>query len=204
MRNIDQSGQVSVLVLLDLRSAFDTVDHNILLDALQKRFGVKGSALDWYRSYLCDRTQTFQVRSDKSTTFVVDCSVRQGSVLGPLKFVVYTEDLPAVIEQHHVDHDLYADETQLSDHPSISSVAESIANIENCVSDVNKRCASKRLQLNPTKSEIIWFGTITSLRRLQGLYLGLHVGNNIIKPVDVVRDLGVLLVLQVDNDKTHQ
>ena len=58
---------------------------------------------------------------------------------------------------------------------------------------VKKWCASKRLQLNPTKSEIIWFGTTTSLRRLQGLDLGLHVGNNIIKPVDVVRDLGVLL-----------
>ena len=98
VRNIDQSGQVSVLDLLDLSSAFDSVDHNILLDALEKRFGVTGSALDWYRSYLCDRTQTFRVRSDKSTTFVVDCSVPQGSVLGPLKFVVYTEDLPAVIE----------------------------------------------------------------------------------------------------------
>ena len=85
------------------------------------------------------------------------------------------------------------DDTQLSDHPSISSVAESIANIENCVSDVNKGCASKRLQLNPTKSEIIWFETTTSLRHLQELDLGLHVGNNIIKPVDVVRDLGVLL-----------
>ena len=101
MRKIDQSGQLSVLVLLDLSSAFDTVDNNIFLDARHKRFGVTGSALDWYRSYLCNRTQTLQVRSDKSTTFVVDCSVPQGSVLGPLKFVVYTENLPAVIEQHH-------------------------------------------------------------------------------------------------------
>ena len=87
----------------------------------------------------------------------LECYLQNGAVIQmPEFFVVYTEDLPAVIKQHHVDHDLYTDDSQLSDHPSISSVAESIANIENCVSDVNKWCA-EHLQLNPTKSEIIWF-----------------------------------------------
>ena len=69
--------------------------------------------------------------------------------------MAYTEDLPAVVEQHHVDHDLYADDTQVSDYPSITCVSDAVANIENFITGINKWCASKRLQLNPTKSEII-------------------------------------------------
>ena len=174
-RKVDKSGKVSVLVFLDLSSAFDTVNHKILLTVLEQRFDVTGLALDWYRSYLSDRTQTFG--SDSSIAFVVDSSVPQGSVLGPLKIVAYTDDLPAVVEQHHVDHDLYADDAQLSDHQSIVCVSDAFANIENCITNINKRCASKRLQG----------------RRLEGLDLGLHVGADIIRPVDVVRDLGVFL-----------
>ena len=78
------------------------MDHAILLEVLEKRFGIGGIALKWYRSYLSDRTQTFQVRSQNSKTFVVCCSVPQGSVLRALKFVVYTEDLPAVIDRYAI------------------------------------------------------------------------------------------------------
>ena len=60
MRNVDKSGKVSVLVLLDLSSAFDTVDHNSLLAVLEQCFGVTGLALDWYRSYLSDRLKVFK------------------------------------------------------------------------------------------------------------------------------------------------
>ena len=134
---------------------------------LEQRFGVIGLALDWYWSYMSDRTQTFQVGSDNSIAFVIDWSVPQGSVLGPLTFVAYTEDLPAVIKQHHGDHDLYADDTQRSDHSSIACVSDAVANIANCITSINKWCTSKRLQFNLTKSELIWFGTTTSLRRLR-------------------------------------
>ena len=113
VRNVDKSGKVSVLVLLDISSAIDIFHHKILLAVLERRFGVTGLVLDWYRSYFSDRTQTFQVGSDSSIAFVNDCSVPQGSVLGPHKCVAYTEDLLAVVEQHHVDHDLYTNDTQL-------------------------------------------------------------------------------------------
>ena len=155
VHNVDQNGKVSVLVLLDLSSAFDTVDHIIFLDILEQRFGVTSLALDWYLSYLCVRTQIFQVVSDRSIAFVVDCSVPQGLVLGPLKFVVYTEDVPAVNEQHRVDHDLYANDTQPQIiPPSHASPAQSRTSR---TASINKSCASKRLQRNPMKSEIIWF-----------------------------------------------
>ena len=75
----------------------------LLLEALEKRFGIPGMALTWYRSYLTERNQTFQVGRERPTTFVVSCSVPQSSVLGPLKFIAYTEVLPAVIEKRSVD-----------------------------------------------------------------------------------------------------
>ena len=89
VRNVDRGGHVSVLVLLDLSSAFDTVDYLIHLEVLAKRFGVTGIALDWFRSYFDGRTQKFYVGAQQSATFVVHCSVLQGSVLGALKFICY-------------------------------------------------------------------------------------------------------------------
>ena len=97
VRNVDRGGHVSVLVLLDRRSTFDTVDHAILLEVLAKYFGVARIALDWFRSYLDGRTQTLYVTAQQSATFVVHCSVPKGSVLGALKFICYTKDLPAMI-----------------------------------------------------------------------------------------------------------
>ena len=77
LRNMDRGGHASVLVLLDLSSAFDTVDHAILLEVLEKRFGVTGIVLKWYCSYVDGRSQTFQVGSQLSATFVVHYGVPQ-------------------------------------------------------------------------------------------------------------------------------
>ena len=74
VRNVDRGGHISALVLLDLISAFDTVDHTILRDVLEKRIGIGGMALKSYRSYLSDRMQTFQVGSQDSKNV---CRLRQ-------------------------------------------------------------------------------------------------------------------------------
>ena len=76
---VDQ-GNVGALALLDLSSAFDTVDHRLLLAILQKRFAVKDSALAWFQSYLADRTQTVHLQAQVSNTIHIDCGVPQGSV----------------------------------------------------------------------------------------------------------------------------
>ena len=100
---------------------------------IEKYFGVTGIALKWYCSYVDGRTQTFQVGSQLFTTFVVHCSIPQGC---PLKFVTYTEDLPAEIQRFAIDHYLYADDTQLSDEPPITSITASMLNMEHCVDAV--------------------------------------------------------------------
>ena len=85
VRTID-SGKLCALVLLDLSAAFDTVDHPIMLQVLHDRFCVEDAALKWFESYLSDRTQTYRVKDQQSRPRTVDCSVPQGSVLGPQKF----------------------------------------------------------------------------------------------------------------------
>jgi len=112
VRSID-NGQVSLLVLLDLSAAFDTVDHQILLSVLSDRFAVANNALAWFTSYLTDRTQQFMYAGSCTSSFTVDCSVPQGSVLGPLKFVAYTEGIVQLADEHDTLSHLYADDTQL-------------------------------------------------------------------------------------------
>ena len=166
---MEQNDRVSVPVFLDLSVAFDTVDHALLLVAPEKRFGIHGMSLTWYRTYMTEHTQTFQVGRDRSTTFVVRCNVPQGSVLSPLKFLLYREDLPAVIEKRSIDPYQYADDVQLNVHLQINDVNAALQNMETCVGDVQNWCTSKRLQLNSSKTEVIfWFGTNNSLKKLSG------------------------------------
>jgi len=103
VRAIDEQ-RITGLVLLDLSAAFDTVDHCTLLSVLEKRFGVCDATLAWFRSYLSDRTQTFQLP--------LHYSVPQGSAAGPVEFIAYTEEVSDVFNRHQVQYHLYADDKQ--------------------------------------------------------------------------------------------
>src|SRR5664279_3656978 len=103
VRAIDD-GKVSLLVLLDLSAAFDTVNHDILFRVLENRFSLSGVALEWFKSYLADRTQTFQVGSVTSGPYHVTSGVPQGSVLGPQEFIAYTEDIAGLFETKKTEY----------------------------------------------------------------------------------------------------
>jgi len=104
------SGLVSALCLLDLTAAFDTVDHDLLLLRLERQFGFHGAVLQWFRSYLSDRS--FRVVLGTSSSFLVHllCFVPQGSVLGPRMFILYMTDLADLVAKHQVNFHSFADD----------------------------------------------------------------------------------------------
>ena len=187
------SDQVSALVLLDLSAAFDTVDHGTLLDVLSLRFGITGSVLEWFKSYLTGRTQILTTSADISAVVPLICSVPQGSAVGSLLFIAFTGDIEKTIEVYYVKHDLYADDTQLLSHMCIAEIQYRRAAIENCVLAIQDWCASRCLQLNPAKTEIIWFGSRSNLAKLQKDDLCLKLASIIVNPSETVWDVGVLL-----------
>ena len=85
---------VTLLALFDASSAFDMVDHNILLHRLEISFGLSGPPLLWFRSYLTDRTQMVILGDSRTSWVPVKCGVPQGSVLGPLLYIMFTADIP--------------------------------------------------------------------------------------------------------------
>ena len=95
------SGKVSLLTLLDLSAAFDTIDHSILLTRLEYTFGIHNTALAWFKSYLYDRFQTVSVNNMQFDPVKLSCGVPQGSVLGPVLFTLYATRLASIINRHN-------------------------------------------------------------------------------------------------------
>jgi len=187
-------GDTAILVLLDLSAAFDTVDHEILLKRLRVTFGVNSVALSWFRSYLAGRKQRVRCGGKCSSIIDLACGVPQGSVLGPILFIIYTADLAALVQEHDLSLHQYADDSQIygSSRPEATSTLSS--DITQCIDTISSWMRSNRLQLNAGKTEVMW---CSSQRRISQLPSSpLVVAGAYVQPVRVVRDLGVF----IDND----
>lgn len=146
---------ISALTMLVLPSAFDTVDHNTVMDVLNKRFAVTDSALAWFKSYLVGRTWTVTVKSTRSVLVQADWRVPQDSVLGPKSFTSYNEEVSEVLEKHGLLHHAFADDIQAHMNTSRAEARKVSPRIERCLTEVLDFCGSRLLQLNPAKSELL-------------------------------------------------
>ena len=158
MQSLDDN-KVILLVLLDLNAAFDTIDHGIVIDRLKTRFGINGAALQWFKTYLKDRSTRVMINNIMSQQHILNYSVPQGSIVGPQGFIMYTHPVGDIIRAHNICFHTYADDTQLfcDFNPKIPGDCErALGVLTSCVSEINTWMCQNMLQLN---QEIIYCRT---------------------------------------------
>ena len=157
------SGRIGALMLLDLSAAFDTIDHSVLLDILYRRFGITGKALGWFSAFLSDGHQTVHFGGTASDDTTLLFGVPQGSVVGPKVFSQYAEDVADIFRQHNIHHNLFADDMQGHSSSLLKDAVTVTTQLSSCAKNICDWCEAKRLQLNASKTELLWFGTASRL-----------------------------------------
>jgi len=147
--------------------------------------------VDSFQSYLSEWTQTFTAADSHSSPIAVNCSVPQVSVLGPIQFVSYTEDVADLFNRHSVNFHLFVDDKQLYTRATPGHEAIARQKLSACI-DLVAWCASRRLKLNASKTELIWFGSRTTLSKI-ATDRSVTVGSMDVQSTDIVSNLGVLL-----------
>ena len=159
-------GQVTLLALFDVSSAFDSVDHSILLQRLSTSFGLVDQPLEWLRSFLTDRSNCVVLGSSRSLWVPAPLGVPQGSVLGPLLYLLYTADVCSLLTSQGLLHQLFADDVQAYIHTHSADAVATVSQMCLTMDVLSSWMASNRLLLNPSKTQLIWLG---SRRQLQGI-----------------------------------
>lgn len=155
MISLDTDGNSVILVLLDLLAAFDTVNHDLLMSRLERRCGITGTVVNWFKSYLCSLTQFVSTNQSHSTKRDLLVGVPPDSILGPLLYLLYTAPISDVIASHHLNYHLYADDTQLYLAFETDDVNLAVNRVVNCVSEISCWMEQNDLKLNPEKTDIL-------------------------------------------------
>ena len=152
-QELDNS-HVSINIYLDLSKAFDTLDHNILLYKLNC-YGIRGPALNLFKSYLSNRQQYVEFRNYRSPYAPISIGVPQGSILGPLLFIIYVNDITAASDIFNCT--MYADDTTLSTSINCSENYNNCDLINSELSKINEWLIVNKLSLNTSKTKYMLF-----------------------------------------------
>ena len=189
---IDNNKLVGV-ILVDFKKAFDLVDHQILLSKLEF-YGIKHETLLWFNTYLSQRQQQVSANNSRSSFKSVTCGVPQGSILGPLLFLLFINDIPLYTKNVYTD--LYADDTTLYDIQSSQDTIE--LNLQSALQQLNIWCKGNGMLLNSAKTKVMLITTNQKRQRLTTDKLKLLYNNESLQMVCSDKILGVL----VDNNLT--
>ena len=159
-------GNITVAVFVDLQKAFDTVNHSILLYTLQK-YGITDSNLAWCKNYLSNRDQCTLANGIVSPSAKITCGVPQGSVLGPLFFILYVNDMCYALGSIGVQ--LYADDTVLYLSGNSPKKLQDVMNFN--LGLLSLWCNSNKLTVNPGKTKMMLFGTRKSIKKVKDMKL---------------------------------
>ena len=127
------NGEESILVLLDYSAAFDTIDHNVMLNRLEQNYGITDLALNWFSSYFSMRHQSVNINHAFSPFCLVNTGVPQGSVLGPMCFTLYTSPLEDIIASYGIKCMVYTDDIQLYTTTTEAQRPAAIERMESCL-----------------------------------------------------------------------
>jgi hypothetical protein len=186
IRRLLDDGNYAISIFVDLTKAFDTVDHEILLHKLDF-YGIRGHANNFFRSYLSGRSQYTIVNGESSDINNIHCGVPQGSVLGPLFFALYINDMYTAVGEDHIR--LFADDTALymwsNDLPTL------VENIKVKFSELHKWCLSNKLIINNDKTNFVLFHAKN--KQIPKNFKNIHIGRVTIDRVPHFKYLGVTL-----------
>ena len=163
-----EQGKATIIVALDLSAAFDTVDHEILINVLRSCFGISDKALDWFASYLRNRTLNVRIRDSESDSKCFNFSVPQGSCLGPVLFNLYCSTITDCISDGQ-SLGGYADDHCLIDsfEPKVEAdESKCIERLESTLKKIGDWMAANKLKMNPTKTETIIIASKSSLDKI--------------------------------------
>ena len=169
------------VIYLDFAKAFDSVVHAKLLHKLEG-CSISGLTLKWIKEFLNNRTQCVKIGSSISSSSLVRSGVPQGSVLGPILFLVFINDICNVISKD-VDVKLFADDVKLF--MNITSEASEII-IQSCLDNISQWCNDWQLYLSPSKCTVLSIGT-------KGYNFNYKINNIPIERVNFFKDLGVII-----------
>ena len=184
--------QCSFLLFLDLSAAFDTIDHSILLTTLQVKYGINGSVLHWINSYLSNRKCYVNINNSYSKGIYLLFGVPQGSILGPILFILYISDIEHIAKCNGFNIHIYADDTQLYIAFEKCDILSTVSDIEQCLREIRNWMSTLFLKINEDKTKFLM---ISSNDDLYNVYTDLCISfsGNIITPSLNAVNLGVTL-----------
>ena len=185
LKDIDERN-ISLAIFMDLSKAFDTLDHSILMNKLAY-YGIHGAALRWFTSYLTGRSQYVEIDGVSSNILLLSTGVPQGSILGPLLFLIYMNDIPNCTE--HFNFILYADDTTLNNTVQIPSLSP--VDINNELAKVYDWLAVNKLSLNVRKTKYVIFHAMN--KRIEGVIPNLEINGIPLERVQNFNFLGLVL-----------